>query len=353
MNSRQDDNDPYPYQIDEKARDEKMWKLVIPARKRLEGMKTQKSALLEKHDDLKDACILKYYKSYRVAAEREKCPYKEKYANIEDENLQLSEKFLDSKNVTWSAMNKELITVRINDFHFAPKVRKLQPIRSERHIAVLHGLHAQTNADIQSVFESSDQTGTLNQILFERMRIHRVFDSVKTKENSKPARMRRVRFPDAQTETFEQHNTRKRDYTDMRANHTLKNYHLHFKEISEIFSAERGQKRDFSKFKYPGKPSSHSETTFFNSKKELLDGFRGGRGIPDMKFGRFSDLTSKSQDSVARDRQILSDLLRDAGAKNSNFQLSAADRQAVNERKQWENSQRLKREKEHRNNHQW
>ena len=57
MNSRQDDNDPYPYQIDEKARDEKMWKLVIPARKRLEGMKTQKSALLEKHDDLKDGEI--------------------------------------------------------------------------------------------------------------------------------------------------------------------------------------------------------------------------------------------------------------------------------------------------------
>ena len=54
MASRQDDNDPYPYQIDEKARDEKMWKLVIPARKRLDGLKTQKSALLEKHDDLKD-----------------------------------------------------------------------------------------------------------------------------------------------------------------------------------------------------------------------------------------------------------------------------------------------------------
>ena len=98
------------------------------------------------------ACILKYYKSYRVAAEREKCPYKEKYANIEDENLQLSEKFLESKNVTWSAMNKELITVRINDFHFAPKVRKLQPIRSERHIAVLHGLHAQTNAGKPLIF---------------------------------------------------------------------------------------------------------------------------------------------------------------------------------------------------------
>jgi hypothetical protein len=73
-----------------------------------------------------------------------------KYESCVDPTLQLSEKFLESKNVTWSALNKEMITVRINDFHFAPKVRKLQPIRSERQIAVMHGLHAQDNAGIYS-----------------------------------------------------------------------------------------------------------------------------------------------------------------------------------------------------------
>lgn len=78
--------------------------------------------------------------------ENENCPYKAKYDGIDDPSLQLSEKFLISKNVTWSALNKEVITVRINDFHFAPKVRKLQPIRSERQIAVMHGLHAESNA---------------------------------------------------------------------------------------------------------------------------------------------------------------------------------------------------------------
>ena len=78
--------------------------------------------------------------------EYENCPFKAKYESCVDPTLQLSEKFLESKNVTWSALNKEMITVRINDFHFAPKVRRLQPIRSERHIAVLHGLHAHNNA---------------------------------------------------------------------------------------------------------------------------------------------------------------------------------------------------------------
>ena len=74
-----------------------------------------------------------------------------KYESCVDPTLQLSEKFLESKNVTWSALNKEMITVRINDFHFAPKVRKLQPIRSERQIAVMHGLHAQDNAGRYSI----------------------------------------------------------------------------------------------------------------------------------------------------------------------------------------------------------
>jgi hypothetical protein len=74
-----------------------------------------------------------------------------KYESCVDPTLQLSEKFLESKNVTWSALNKEMITVRINDFHFAPKVRKLQPIRSERQIAVMHGLHAQDNAGDNTV----------------------------------------------------------------------------------------------------------------------------------------------------------------------------------------------------------
>ena len=90
--------------------------------------------------------MLKYFKSFRDSNEHENCPFKAKYESCVDPTLQLSEKFLESKNVTWSALNKEVITVRINDFHFAPKVRKLQPIRSERQIAVMHGLHAQDNA---------------------------------------------------------------------------------------------------------------------------------------------------------------------------------------------------------------
>ena len=87
--------------------------------------------------------------------------FKTKYESCVDPTLQLSEKFLESKNVTWSALNKEMITVRINDFHFAPKVRRLQPIRSERQIAVMHGLHAQDNAGRYSqVYKQKDKIKT-------------------------------------------------------------------------------------------------------------------------------------------------------------------------------------------------
>ena len=55
MARRSDDNDPYPYQIDEKARDENMAKFILPARKRVNGLKEQKSTVLNTVDDNKDS----------------------------------------------------------------------------------------------------------------------------------------------------------------------------------------------------------------------------------------------------------------------------------------------------------
>lgn len=61
---------------------------------------------------------------------------------------------------------------------------------------------------------------------------------------------------------------------------------MSIQRTKETFSNENH--RDFSRFNYPGGPSSHSETLFFNSKKELLSGYREGKGIPSMNLGRFS-----------------------------------------------------------------
>ena len=55
MAARSDDNDPYPYQIDAKARDENMAKLILPARKRLTTMKAHNSPILSTVDDIKDS----------------------------------------------------------------------------------------------------------------------------------------------------------------------------------------------------------------------------------------------------------------------------------------------------------
>ena len=55
MARRADDNDPYPYQIDEKARDENMAKLIIPARKRANTLKELKSPILNTVNDNKDS----------------------------------------------------------------------------------------------------------------------------------------------------------------------------------------------------------------------------------------------------------------------------------------------------------
>lgn len=74
-----------------------------------------------------------------------------------------------------------------------------------------------------------DGSIALNGVLFDRKIIHSVFKDVKTKTLSDP---KRVRFSDSKKETYEQHDIRKADYQNLRANHTLKNYHLHFKVLA-------------------------------------------------------------------------------------------------------------------------
>ena len=55
MAQRSDGSDPYPYQIDEKARDENMARLILPARKRVTTMKEQNSPILNTVNDSKDS----------------------------------------------------------------------------------------------------------------------------------------------------------------------------------------------------------------------------------------------------------------------------------------------------------
>ena len=73
------------------------------------------------------------------------------------------------------------------------------------------------------MFERTDDDSELNHIFYDRKLVHGAF-----KNDRGPSR---VRFDDEATETYEQHEVRRRDYQDMRADHTIKNYHHHFEVV--------------------------------------------------------------------------------------------------------------------------
>lgn len=73
------------------------------------------------------------------------------------------------------------------------------------------------------MFERTDDDSELNHIFYDRKLVHGAF-----KNDRAPSR---VRFDDEATETYEQHEVRRRDYQDMRADHTIKNYHHHFEVV--------------------------------------------------------------------------------------------------------------------------
>ena len=74
----------------------------------------------------------------------------------------------------------------------------------------------------------------------DRKVIHKAFNNDKS--------LARVRFDDQARETYEQHEVRRTDYQDMRANHTIKNYHHHFE-------VEKRPKLPLTLFRKRDKPS--------------------------------------------------------------------------------------------------